>query len=81
MASEFDYAVYLKPENEEKWQEMMNGKDGMRTMSKIYKFLIDSDIHHANDIVAKAHASFKEGRLDNHFEIFEKIYSAHLDKS
>tara|TARA_Y100001935_G_scaffold220026_1_gene193547 strand:- start:324 stop:569 length:246 start_codon:yes stop_codon:yes gene_type:complete len=81
MSSEFNYEVYLKPENEKKWQEIMNDKDGMKTMSKIYKFLIDSDIYHANDIIDKAYASYKEGRLDDHFEIFEKIYSAHLDKS
>ena len=53
---------------------------GLVTQGEKYNKVIDI-WSRANDIVAKAHASFKEGRLDNHFEIFEKIYSAHLDKS
>ena len=81
MSTEFNYEVYLKPENEKKWQEIMSDQKAMKSMSKIYKFLIEADLYHANDIIEKAHASFKEGRLDDHYEIFERIYSSHLDKT
>ena len=36
---EFDYEVTLSPENDKKWQEMVNDPEGRKVMLQIYKLV------------------------------------------
>ena len=73
---EFDYEVTLSPENDKKWQEMVNDPEGRQVMLQIYKLLVDSDREGVNAVIEKSYNSFKEGMLEKHFDSFKQLYQA-----
>ena len=73
---DFDYEVTLSPENNKKWQEMVNDPDTRKLMIEMYQLIVSNDREGVNAIVEKSYASFKEGVLAKHFESFKKLYEA-----
>jgi len=73
---EFDYEVTLSPENDKKWNEMLNDMKSRTTMLKIYELLVNTDRISTNQVIETAYLSHKEGRLDEHFEQFKKLHEA-----
>ena len=73
---DFDYEVTLSPENNKKWNEMVNDPTTRKLMIEMYQLIVTNDREGVNAIIEKSYASFKEGMLPKHFESFKKLYEA-----
>ena len=66
----FEYLVTLTPDNDERWQEMISSKQGREIMLKMYTLMVNNDRIYTNKIIEGFYESFKENRLQEHYNIF-----------
>ena len=67
----FEYLVTLTPDNDRKWQEMLESKEGKEIMLKMYELMLNNDRIYTNRIIESFYESFKENRLQEHYNIFQ----------
>ena len=68
---DFSYEVTLSPDNNRKWREMLESKEGKKIMLKMYELMINNDRIYTNRIIESFYQSFKENRLQEHYNIFQ----------
>lgn len=67
---EYEYQVTLSPENNKKWDEMLEDKEAKEILLKIYQDLTNSALVHGNNTIENLYASYKEGRLQEHYKFY-----------
>tara|TARA_B100000886_G_scaffold306212_1_gene238420 strand:- start:512 stop:733 length:222 start_codon:yes stop_codon:yes gene_type:complete len=68
---DFSYEVTLSPDNNRKWQEMLESKESKEIMLKMYELMINNDRIYSNRIIESFYESYKENRLQEHYNIFQ----------
>ena len=68
---DFSYVITLSPDNDKKWQEMLQSKEGKEIMLKMYTLMLNNDRIYTNRIIESFYESFKENRLQEHYSIFQ----------
>lgn len=67
---DFSYEITLSPDNDKKWQEMLSSEKGRKIMLKMFGLMINNDRIYTNKIIEGFYESFKENRLQEHYNIF-----------
>jgi len=73
---EFDYEVTLSPDNNNRWDEMLQDPEARQHILEIYQLLVDSDRESVNAIIEKAYLAHKEGSLARSMKTFRGLYNA-----
>ena len=67
---DFSYEITLSPDNDKKWQEMLSSEKGRKIMLKMFGLMINNDRIYTNKIIEGFYESYKEDRLEEHWNIF-----------